>query len=349
VRFAFYGATLAVALLLPFPGNGSEFTTVDCPGSTSTVAVSLNAQGQIVGACTIGRTSVGFLRSPNGEFRTVSVAVSPSGTGLVDISDAGIMIGSYQDASGIIHGFTFDGITVSSFALAGVTFTLPVGINSSGVVAGYSLTYGDSGPPVGQGFVRDTQGVITTFQVPNFTYTQAAAINESGEIVGFGSNSAGNHGFIRDAEGNFTIFDVPGSDPVQGTFPASVNNNGQITGWWGDSRTASHGFTRDALGNFTTFSAHGAGLNNFEGTFPASINDSGEVTGYGITSGNDDFSFTQSGLADPVKFQDPSGSPPNGFGTQAIKINSSGQIVGAYYDSSGRIHGFIRNVLPPVE
>ncbi|HEX4273933.1 MAG TPA: hypothetical protein VHZ74_01195 [Bryobacteraceae bacterium] len=54
-------------------------------------------------------------------------------------------------------------------------------------------------------------------------------INNDGVTVG---NAPGNHGFIRDAAGNVTLVDYPGV--ASGTQLFAINNNGLVTGLWGN-------------------------------------------------------------------------------------------------------------------
>jgi hypothetical protein len=72
-------------------------------------------------------------------------------------------------------------------------------INQDGTVAGY---YFDS-TSVTHSFARSNTGAITEFDPPGLTNDVAAAINRSGQIVGYGSNAAAQRtdGFLRNASG----------------------------------------------------------------------------------------------------------------------------------------------------
>ena len=74
-----------------------------------------------------------------------------------------------------------------------------------------------------------------------------------------------------------TSFDVPGST---GTFPASINPAGEITGIYFDSGFTLHGFVRDGRGTITSFDVPAS-----IGTAPRSINPAGEITGTYLDSG----------------------------------------------------------------
>jgi hypothetical protein len=45
-------------------------------------------------------------------------------------------------------------------------------------------------------------------------------------------------GFLRAADGTFTTFDLG----PNGTFPASINPKGEITGWYSEASNLTHGF-----------------------------------------------------------------------------------------------------------
>ena len=93
-------------------------------------------------------------------------------------------------------------------------------INPNGAITGY---YVDSAF-VHHGFLRDRNGVITTFDAPGagtgfLQGTQSFAISPGGEITGFYFDATDAvHGFLRDKKGVITTFDLPGA----GTGPSRV-------------------------------------------------------------------------------------------------------------------------------
>ena len=93
--------------------------------------------------------------------------------------------------------------------------TFPKSINPSGEIAGF---YYDASHVVTRGFVRDRNGVITTFDG-----ALPMSINPRGQTTG---TDSGGHGFVRDSDGTITTFDA---GPI-GTFPQSINPSGEITG-----------------------------------------------------------------------------------------------------------------------
>ena len=125
-------------------------------------------------------------------------------------------------------------------------------------------------------------GQYTTLDDPNANgaFTTAAGINNSGQIVGFYSNSnslaSGVHGFLL-KDGHYTTLDDPnaGTGAGQGTFPLMINASGQITGWYADAGGAIHGFVLSD-GHYTTLDdPNGTGS-----TFAEGMNDNGKIVGF---------------------------------------------------------------------
>ena len=92
--------------------SGGNFTTIDFPGATSTNCQDINDGGKIVGSTVIDDVRHGYLYS-SGNFTIIdepnaSQAASGaplSGTDVHGINANGVIVGSYTDTSGVIHGF----------------------------------------------------------------------------------------------------------------------------------------------------------------------------------------------------------------------------------------------------
>src|SRR5436309_2142261 len=106
--------------------------------------------------------------------------------------------------------------------------------------------------------------------------------NPVGTIMGYyvDSNNV-HHVFVRDPDGVITTFNVSnaGTDPHQGTAPASINPAGTIAGFYVDAGDAVHSFARDRNGVITTFDVPGAGTGPHQGTIAQDINPSGTIAG----------------------------------------------------------------------
>jgi hypothetical protein len=78
----------------------------------------------------------------------------------------------------------------------------------------------------------------TTIGVPGATNTDAVAINNSGQVVGFYRIGAKDESFIC-SDGAFATIDVPGGID---TDAVSINNFGQVVGVYNDGVVYLQGF-----------------------------------------------------------------------------------------------------------
>lgn len=191
----------------------------------------------------------------------------------------------------------------------------PTGINDAGQVTGeYVRSDGESG------FVRGPDGQLTTFSVPGALATEAAKINDAGQIVGRYSedtalvdDSARVRGFVRDARGTITTLDVPGA---QHTRPTGINDGGDVVGYYVDDGDETHGFVWRG-GRFTTIDLVGGGSPT-----PMDINDRGEIVGMYL----DDAGVARGFLLNGEQYT--TISSPGPVATVPSGINDSGEIVG---------------------
>jgi uncharacterized membrane protein len=103
-----------------FLRQGKTYTTIDFPGAASTFATGINDAGDIVGAycptsacLTSGAGELGFLLR-NGVYTTVTIPtpapqsgspIPESSVGLVAINNEGVLMGTYNDAAGLLYTF----------------------------------------------------------------------------------------------------------------------------------------------------------------------------------------------------------------------------------------------------
>jgi hypothetical protein len=255
--------------------------------------------------------------------------------------------------------------------------TFPSQINASGQIVGYYTPLN----PGNQGFVRSPNGTITEFSAPNLTFTTAAAINNLGQIVGYGEINvppSTNRGFLRSAGGSFVQIMYPGSRNTQAF---SINDSGVIVGYYDLASGPWHGYVRDASGNYTAFDAPGAGSGFNQGTFPIAVNGSGQIAGYYQDSAFSDHGFVRDVLGNLATFDVPGStqtvvlgfnnngdatgysvisntatgfirqadgtfitfSAPGATTTQAISINDNGYVCGTAISATGVSTGFLRD------
>jgi ELWxxDGT repeat protein/probable HAF family extracellular repeat protein len=315
------------------------YQTIDPPGSTNTVADSINDNGQIVGSYSVGgQTSSGFLDN-NGTYTTIDPPGSV-GAGATDINSLGQIVGTYQIAGGPTLGFLYSHGTYTTIdppgSLTGyhfITINGNLSINKTGQIVG---TYRDNSTAVDHGFLYSA-GKYTALNFPGASSTQALAIGNGGQVVGdyeyVGSNGIGNlTGFLY-SHGAYTTIGPPGGFY---TYLTSINKSGTIVGHYQQSSGGpEQGFVY-SHGTYTPIEYPGA-----VSTVPISINDKGQITGYYQTSSITDpqHAFVYSNgqyttLNPPASFNSPSLDP--------LSINNSGQIVGAYSEyNTDTTHGFV--------
>ncbi len=157
---------------------------------------------------------------------------------------------------------------------------------------------------------------FTTLSYPGAPQTDATAINNVGQIVGYYSDP-GFPGVYRGflyGGGSFSTFDEPLT--TDGTYPTAINDSGQIVGYYVDG-TGTHGFLYSG-GVFTTLDDPSVQYTMDE-TVPRGINDSGQIVGYyPDNSGNHGFLYMDgayTALTAPA---------PETLDTFAYGINNSG-------------------------
>jgi hypothetical protein len=265
-------------------------------------------------------------------------------TQLFGISNHGVAVGYYSDASGT-HGFEVlgNGTLVYPFDAPGgaspFTNNPPVtsflGVNDSGTIVG---VYGNS---LQQPSFILSGGVYNTFAIPGCGNTYGSqginGINNNGDVVG-GCYAAPNpvaNGFFQINGSASVLFDAPGALDTVGR---GINNLDQIVGYYDTASGAEryYGFVRNNDGTYTVVSYPGSYLTEL-----SAINDAGSFVGYWTYYGGDFQSFygTPGNL---ISFAVPGASD-----TVLEGINNSDEVVGYYTDSSGVEHGFISSVSAP--
>jgi hypothetical protein len=305
--------------------NGT-FITFDPPGVSTvpglnTAPWGINPAGTTAGwwYTNIGPSffAHGFLRTRDGAFTTFDVPGASQTFGL-DINAAGTVAGYYNAGGGnapdLFRSFVRDrGGAITTFAAPGAgtgpgqgTFTTVTnGLNPGGAVTGWYLDANN----VFHGFVRTSNGAITTFDVPgagtgtgSFQGTFPEGINPEGAVTG-ASQDASNvlHGFVRAPNGAITTFDVPGAGTAafQGTLAftpsGAISAAGTILGNYIDASNVVHGFVRAPNDVITSFDAPGAGTGFLQGTFPTSFNPAGAIVGFYVDANNVSHGFLLQG------------------------------------------------------
>jgi uncharacterized repeat protein (TIGR01451 family)/uncharacterized repeat protein (TIGR02543 family) len=164
---------------------------------------------------------------------------------------------------------------------------------------------------------------FTFFAFPGAAQTEAYAINDLGQIVGYyvaanADNVFVAHGFLY-AGGSFTTIDFPGA---AWTWAHGINNLGHIVGSYTDGVSALHGFLYSE-GSFTSFDFPEAIQ-----IWPYGINDSDQIVGtYTFIDNNPHGFLYEGGNFTGLDY-------PGANYTTPLGINNSGQIVGNYSAST---------------
>ncbi|MEI6270512.1 MAG: hypothetical protein WCP01_16675 [Methylococcaceae bacterium] len=260
-------------------------------------------------------------------FTTLDDPIAKAGsTVATGINDSGQITGYYENATGYLQGFLYNGSTYSTLDSlnTNVGHIIPRDINNSGQITGnYS-----NGNPSPYGFIYN-QGTYSFIDVPpNGLIT---GINDSGQLTGWFQNNADAHGYIFDLNTNtYSTLDFLGG------IPSGINNSKQVVGNFGEYDSITNSFTTISHPNAST-TTFGNG-----GTFATGINDRGLVTGFYSYNGQAGHSFIYDGKT-YTTFDDPSSIAQSVYsgGTYAQGINNIGQVVGYYLDSTGQSHGFL--------
>ena len=212
-------------------------------------------------------------------------------------------------------------------------------INRWGTVVGVTAS---PNHPAWEGFVRDSNGNFTTYNVPNSSLTWINRRNAKGDTVGYYTDGTAavklcptcthDHGYLLSGGTPLTV-DYPGA---QRTWLTGINYWGTIVG---NYMTPSGSTGAFRLKNGVLTSIHFPGSTS---TGASSISDTGVIVGsYADAQGLGHGYILQNGVY--TTLDDPKADPSTG--TRVDDINSSGAIVGSYYVSppgSGAIaHSFI--------
>ncbi len=254
----------------------------------------------------------------------------PGGTDtlLSDIRNDGTLVGRFKDGGGISQGFTQDGTNFFTFNVTGTTATFPGGIDNFGRIAGFYRDAVD--PEVQHGFIRDTNGSITTIDGPGQTFTYAWRINDAGQVNGYWfEDPFFITSFRRETNGAITTNVFSGS-PV-GTVTRGMNEAGSTAGWKWDENFMLQGVVFGPGLTTNAFTVAG-----WQHTLPGDINNLGDIAGTVNNGFTNTAGFFRRADGATVTF-----TPPGAVEVEVFGMNDLGQVVGEYADAGGNRHGFI--------
>jgi len=304
--------------------------------------------------------SLTILQAANAQSASVFTTIDVSGAGtaanqgtvVTAIDAAGDVAGIYVDAGSLGHAFIFPaGGTITSFDAPGVgqQGTVPIGFDTAGNLMGF---FSDANK-VYHGFVRAASGGAITLINVSAAGTGAhqgtipIAINGAGEIAGlFVDANYVRHGFVRAADGTITApIDAPGAALTgsgRGTFPISINANGDVAGFYSDANEVIHGFVCAANGTISTINAPGAGTTKELGTYAVAIDTAGDVTGVYVDASSVLHGFVRNAASGAYTTIDAPGAGTGTYqGTYPDAFDAAGDISGAFTDANNVGHGFV--------
>ena len=237
-------ATLSIA-------SAQTYTSIDFPGAVSTTLNGgPNPQGTSVGSWFDGTNTHGYTLTAKGVFTSFdppgSISTTPD-----FISPQGVIVGGFNDASNVSHGFILNGSTFTTidnpFGQPGTVLT---GLNPSGEMSGFSCAVASCANGTFHSFTVSKKGVFASFDPPGAISSTASTVNPSGAVVGAYTDSGGvGHGYLLDKNGTFTTIDFPGATS---TFAGGNNPEGNIIGEYNDTAGVGHSFLL-SNGVFTSF------------------------------------------------------------------------------------------------
>ncbi len=233
------GLGVVQARQAPAAAGEYAFTTIDVPGSASTVTTGIDISGRMVGyySDTAGGTH-GFSVS-NGRFQTIDYPGS-RWTAAYAINNQGQIVGAYgSDPGSGRHGFLLGGGNFSTFDVPDSVDTIARGINNRGQIVG------DFQQRDGQrrGFLL-SGGRYTILTLPEKGNSSATAINDGGQVAGYFGSGTDDKGFIITGE-SFAKIQVSDS-PYSAVL--GLNSMGDVVGQLDGPQGPFRGFRRTASG-----------------------------------------------------------------------------------------------------
>lgn len=297
---------LALTLLVFVASAYAQFTfkSLDFPGGTLTTGRGINNLGDIVGAYRTDGPRHALLIK-NGKYQPIAPdsILGINYSKATSINDYGDITGQMIDDNGSVHGFLVRDGVVTILDVAGASDTFALGINDSGLVAGYwDLLDAYGNYLVNLGFTwKDGTFIDTQINFPGATGALPGAglfgVNSRGDLSGVwlpDLNGNIEHGFVCPKTAPCFSYDasVPGTVLTQGD---GINAHGQVAGVSCDDNFVCHAFLKVGA-TLTSFDYPGA-----TSTAAYGINSAGQIVGKYFTADG----LTHGFLAQPVQTRKP--------------------------------------------
>jgi hypothetical protein len=210
-----------------------------------------------------------------------------------------------------------------------LTFNQLLGINNSGLIAGYfgsgATGHPNKGYTVSPGY---GQGNFKSENFPGSAQTQVTGLNDGGITVGFWVDAKGaNNGFYN-RHGHFHAVTFPTNSNASPQVDQllGVNDKGLAVGFYTNAKGTNHGFSY----NTSTHRFHAINVSGDSNVTLAAINNENDVAGFATNSAGttEAFLLRSDGKLYRLNF-------PGASATQAFGINDGDEVVGDYTVGSG--------------
>jgi len=155
------------------------------------------------------------------------------------VNTSGMVVGEWEAAG--THGFSLVGGTYTSIDAPGGDYTVALGVTDQDAIFGNYYV----APSAEYGFVLSVSGLFATINYPGSTYTLLAGLNSQNLAVGFYGDTTSQYAFAWQ-NGTFMLAPLPGATSSRAT---SVNDNGDVAGWYLDASNTQYGFVWNTTTN----------------------------------------------------------------------------------------------------
>ena len=220
---------------------------------------------------------------------------------------------------------------------ADTTFNQLLGINASGLIAGYFGSGMAGHPNRGYTLPNDGHGSYMNENFPGAAQTQVTGLNNTGITVGFEVDAKGDNSGFHNAGGRFHMANYPTNDMASPAVDQllGVNDHGVRVGFYNDSKGNAHGYTYN-IGMHRYGKVNVPGASSVTAT---AINNAGDIAGFETNAAGNTVGFLLLNNGRVATLNVPGSSM-----TQAFGVNDGDVVVGAYQVGTGNnamSHGFV--------
>jgi uncharacterized membrane protein len=231
--------SLAIALLVCVASGSAQnfkFTSFDFPGAVFTSGRGINNHGEIAGSYRMPGSPRQAMLLIKGKFIPLAPpAPDASFSEATNINDRGDITAQWADANGFFHGLLISNGVLTTLDVPGATDTYALGVNDSGLVAGYWDLLDPYGNTLAiYGFTwQDGSFIDTQINFPGAAGSAPFGVNARGDLSGVWVPdffSGIEHGFVCPKSAPCFSYDAPIQGNVPFTDGKEINAHGQVVG-----------------------------------------------------------------------------------------------------------------------